>query len=360
MKKKYSILLSISFLSISLPVLSQIMPGHLYGPLTVGQVDEPQVQLYGELVLMPDGELHLGDYTPGLQTNELHIIGNYTGDEGSRIFMSVTDNTNTQGTRGHIDIEGTAIRNGGSTQIILDMFDANNPSGGWNGNPIDLISSTFQGSDVNAFGMAPIELANGRTAALLHREEGNRLIWYIGEHDNYKIDPSCLDVIVQKRNHTLIVNNNPESNGGYNFVKYIWFKDGVEIMPENELGYYYTQFNNFPDIPALDDKAEYYAELTDINGNTYVTCPYTPVMLTDFKINVYPNPVQAESTINVDLEGLDWTVTSIGIYDAIGRLMLEVPAEANRTLVVMPRTPGTYIVKIKSAGVLKQTKIIVK
>jgi hypothetical protein len=217
-----------------------------------------------------------------------------------------------------------------------------------------LIRANKTGSDVQTFTMAPQSLENGRTAALLYRFDGESVIWYIGEQNS----DVCLDLIVQKRNHTLIVNNNAETNGGHTFVEYTWFKDGVEILAENTLGYYYTQLDNDADS-LLDTQAQYYARMTDSEGTVYNTCPYTPTMLTDFTIKVYPNPVQVQKEVSVDLEGLDWKTTTITVYDSDGRLVLKQSAQGDKTRVVMPRTVGVYMVKIQSGGMLKYTNIVV-
>jgi hypothetical protein len=171
-----------------------------------------------------------------------------------------------------------------------------------------------------------------------------------------------LDVISQKMNSTLVINNNANTNGGYNFVYYIWYKDGQKITEgshDNLQGHYYADGN-------LDPNAEYWAELTDTHGNRYRTCPYTPTIYTKVKIEAYPNPVTsiANRIVTIDIEGIseeDLYWATIDMYTSSGAYIgVEKVQGRNRVPVIMPNEPGVYLLQFKSATEGREIKIIVK
>jgi hypothetical protein len=170
---RHVICLLILHLMFSLPVVAQISSENLYGSLVIGA--NPTF-MYGDLTIMPTGELYLGSHAPrGLQTNTLIMYGNYVGESGSRLYTSVIDNSNQSGTRGFLDINGTANKVGNEgTSIELDMHS------NWNGACIDLVRAHEYGSDVNTFRMNEANYS-GHTAYLKVRHNGNDLIWYIAE-----------------------------------------------------------------------------------------------------------------------------------------------------------------------------------
>ena len=177
MKQKHKNILPVLALLLGLiqPVCANL-PGYLTGQMTIG---DPTSLINGDLVIASTGELYLGPHSPrGLQTNMLSITGNYVGEAGSQIFVSVTNNDNTQNTRGYIDIVGTATKTDGATQIMLDMFDSNN---GWDGSCITLIRANKSGSDVGTFRMDDAPQVNERIAVLRYREQGNDIVWYLSE-----------------------------------------------------------------------------------------------------------------------------------------------------------------------------------
>ena len=502
--------------------------GNLWGMMTIG---DPITLINGDLMITSTGKLFMGPHSPrGLQTNMLSITGNYAGEEGSQIYVSVADNSNLPNTHGYIDIVGTATRSNGATLIVLDYFNA---STGWDGSCIDLIRANKTGSDTETFRMESMTL-NSRTAVLRHRTYDNSMIWYlaqkliISQHtpaqsscQNEPVDPfsvitatpgnytyqwyrcdangsnlinlgsangaqtpeykpafttagisyyrcvvtslACnyntdttavsgavaigssiriisqpadyfvcnsegnkhtvlsvvaegdnityqwykndipvpganepdldieltkglidqyyveiqgcgtirseaayvgfsLDVILQKMNSTLVINNNANTNGGYNFVYYTWYKDGQRIAGgshDNLQGHYYANGD-------LDPDAEYWAEMTDINGKHYRTCPYTPVIHIKINILAYPNTVASaiNRVVTVDIEGIspeELNSATIDMYSSLGAYMGRERVQGrNRVPVTMPNEPGAYILQFKSATEERNIKIIVE
>jgi hypothetical protein len=252
------------------------------------------------------------------------------------MYHSVIDNSNEYGARGFFDIEGTA---NGSTEIVLDMFNA------WDGSRIDLVRAYSEGSAIDAFTMQEA-VYNGLSTQLQNRIEGDRRIWFI------EAQPiaDCLPVLIQKRNHTIVVNNHKETNGGYTFVSYEWYKNSV-LQAGETWGDYFNE-------TGLDTSANYHAIVIDTEGITHQTCPLHPVFLTDFRVSVYPVPLQTKEYVNVKLEGLNWDETEIMVYDAAGSLKNYGRATGEITPVEVPNVPGTYVIKIKSGTLMIEKTIM--
>jgi hypothetical protein len=172
-----------------------------------------------------------------------------------------------------------------------------------------------------------------------------------------------LDVIRQKMNSTLVINNNSNTNGGYSFVHYTWYKDGQKIAEgsHDDLKGHYNAGGN------LDPHAEYWAEMTDANGYRYRTCPFTPtIQQPKAKVQAYPNPVTSISdrVVTVDIEGIsqeELNSATIDVYSSIGKYMGKEGVQGRyRVPVTMPNEPGVYILRVKSETIEQDIKIIVK
>jgi hypothetical protein len=167
--------------------------------------------------LKESGELYL-------QADTLQLTGNFTGETGSKVFLSVNTDRH-----GFMNVSGTA---NGVTEIIPDF------SNDWDGSRIELVKVQHENPVFNAFQMQDIE-TDGFLVQLKNEIRNNALIWYI---EKTGINP-CLPLIVQLGNHTLLANNNAATNGGYKFVYYYWHKNGQHIKEgahSGNGGSYYT------------------------------------------------------------------------------------------------------------------------
>ena len=168
-----------------------------------------------------------------------------------------------------------------------------------------------------------------------------------------------LSVIVQKRNHTLVVNNNPDINGGYTFEYYSWYRNDLEIQPkiaggESRGGYYYSS-------AGLDMGVKYYAIMWDAAGNEYRSCPFTPQPKASGAVSVYPNPLISSQFVYVDAD-LDEEAlekASVEIYSPLGAYVGKVKAQ-RVTPVRLPEEKGVYILKFKAEETEENFKVIVK
>ena len=139
--------------------------------------------------------------------------------------------------------------------------------------------------------------------------------------DTYALGGAKL--IESRWNDVLIVNNNPETNGGFTFYSFQWYKNGVIIPGANKQTY--TE----PDGVL---NGEYHVELHGYaklgNGNTvevsYVSCPFKPSA--KFNITVYPVPVKQNQPLILDtsLSEDELKGATLEIFNAIGMLQRKI------------------------------------
>lgn len=159
------------------------------------------------------------------------------------------------------------------------------------------------------------------------------------------------NLIIQKWNNALIVNNNSTTNGGYTFTKYKWTKNGIEVG-SNQV---YT-------APAgLDMNAEYNVELTTGTGTSYKTCP-AQLTRKSLMIKAYPNPAVVSGTICVETELPEEIIntTKATIYSTSGTPVSNAKLTGSQTYISLPSVAGTYVLKVVGNGVNQEFKLLVK
>lgn len=163
-------------------------------------------------------------------------------------------------------------------------------------------------------------------------------------------------LVSQKWNNVLTVNNNSEKNGGYSFVSYKWYKDGVEIGNRQ----YYSAGKKVTD--KLDPSAEYMVEVTTKEGETLKSCGVKPVLTKLSSFAVYPNPANVSETITVDT-GVDVGSDQTGIlsvYTLSGILSHQQEVKESQATFRLSNS-GAYALKlILSNGRSFETVLIVK
>ncbi len=80
-------------------------------------------------------------------------------------------------------------------------------------------------------------------------------------------EDTCLQVLTQRWNDIIAVKNK-DYNGGYDFVDFIWYLNGVRLVNETKSYIYVPEQFGANDV--------YSAELIDINGKVYHACDFTP------------------------------------------------------------------------------------
>ncbi len=176
---------------------------------------------------------------------------------------------------------------------------------------------------------------------------------------------AALDLIVQRVNTTLMINNNASTNGGYRFAHYTWYKDNELITSgehdSNLGGHYYTGGI------SLDPNAQYRAEMITIEGQRLHTCPYTPtIYATSVTIRAYPNPVKKAlhgNTVLIEITGMpeaELQNATIDVYYSSGVYMGRLNVNGLAVVPVELPVTGTYVLLFKSENAEKTFKIIVE
>ncbi|MEZ7497116.1 T9SS type A sorting domain-containing protein, partial [Leeuwenhoekiella aequorea] len=161
------------------------------------------------------------------------------------------------------------------------------------------------------------------------------------------------EIVVQKFNNTLVVNNNPQTNGGYRFTGYQWYKNGRRIGNEQ----YFSEGDFSTDM--LDPFASYRVELITAGGDVLSTCAFNIELQASGKIHLAPNPVRATSsaTLFAEFDREELKDMKISIHSLQGTLVDTFYTSGSSTTVQMPAgiQAGVYVLVCETK---KQTQTI--
>uniref|UniRef100_UPI003F6A262D HYR domain-containing protein n=1 Tax=Nonlabens sp. TaxID=1888209 RepID=UPI003F6A262D len=131
------------------------------------------------------------------------------------------------------------------------------------------------------------------------------------------------DIVEQKYNNTLIVNNNFDNNGGYSFVAYEWYKNDVLVSTEQ----FFSEGDDASDL--LDPTASYYVIMTTIDGDVLQTCVSTVELGNTYSLTVLENPVIEGRLLKVraDYPAGELDNATYELYSATGQFIMEVPVQ---------------------------------
>ncbi|WP_405377001.1 HYR domain-containing protein [Nonlabens sp. Asnod3-A02] len=131
------------------------------------------------------------------------------------------------------------------------------------------------------------------------------------------------EIVEQKYNNTLVVNNNFDNNGGYNFVSYEWFKNGRLVSTEQ----FFSEGDNASDL--LDPTATYYVRMTTDAGEVLQTCISSVSLGNTFSLTVLENPVIQGRLLQVraDYPAAELDHAMYQIYSAHGQFIKAVSVQ---------------------------------
>lgn len=165
------------------------------------------------------------------------------------------------------------------------------------------------------------------------------------------------ELVVQKWNNTLIVNNNPSTNGGHTFTACTWYKNGAAVS--NKL--FYSAGSSSSDLLNAND--EYYLALIKDNGDIMHTCP-GKVALKHTQAVVYPNPVRSGTQLYLKVDANENNnLTGDGrveIYSFNGVRLNSTNIQGSLTPLSIQGPPGVYIVRLQAKNVVESIKVIVQ
>jgi len=167
------------------------------------------------------------------------------------------------------------------------------------------------------------------------------------------------DIAKQKFDNVLLVNNNPQTNGGYKFVGYEWYIDD-RLVSTNQ---YYSAGDTSQDL--LSENASYYLRLETENGEILQTCTGEVSLVHDFKASLYPNPNQPGRVLNIEMDGLGLTTNKemeINLYSLQGSLIKQWKTQKQMTQVNLPESlmAGVYLVRCSIQGRHHNFKLIIE
>ncbi|MHC0442577.1 T9SS type A sorting domain-containing protein [Flavobacterium sp. 3-210] len=166
------------------------------------------------------------------------------------------------------------------------------------------------------------------------------------------------DIVHQKFNNVLLVNNNPQTNGGYEFVSYQWFKNGQLVGT----GQYYSAGNDTSS--TLDANADYMVKMTTKDGKVLQTCSTKIKLTNSLQAKLYPNPVEVGKmlTVEADFPQEEVEKMQISLYSVTGKLIKTVQSSTVVTEIQLPETTESnmYLVVLETPNSKKSFKVIVK
>ena len=157
------------------------------------------------------------------------------------------------------------------------------------------------------------------------------------------------DIIAQKYNNSLIVNNNPNTNGGYSFTSFKWFKNGV-LVSEKQL---FSEGNSADNL--LDPNATYQAIMVTEDGDELRTCVFDVILEARKGLSLLQNPVVKGTALKVraDFSKEELKEAVFYLYDTNGRLLKTIKATGVENTIQLPSSiaRGVYnLVLMNSKG----------
>ncbi|SDL38749.1 T9SS type A sorting domain-containing protein [Kriegella aquimaris] len=165
-------------------------------------------------------------------------------------------------------------------------------------------------------------------------------------------------IIEQKFNNLLLVKNNPNTNGGYKFTDFVWYRNNQKVGKEQ----YYSEGDEATDL--LDPNAVYYAEMTTESGDVLRTCPFNIQANVSAKVKLAPNPVQANATTTLftDFDADELKDMTVSIYSPSGILIETLKADKAQFEIKLPANlqAGVYILACRTKRQTQTIQFIVK
>lgn len=165
------------------------------------------------------------------------------------------------------------------------------------------------------------------------------------------------DIVVAKFDNVLLVNNNPKTNGGYDFIAYEWYKNGTLIATEQ----YYSAGSKSSD--HLGTKSVYSVRMKTTEGVWLTTCEIEIAQKSSYSVKLVPNPVYSGNTLQVinDFPTEELKDIKISIYDLMGRIILEKTSNQNNTEIIVPLglPSSVYILRFDTGSTVKNIKFLV-
>ena len=165
---------------------------------------------------------------------------------------------------------------------------------------------------------------------------------------------NTLPMMDQRWHDVVVVNNNPETNGGHTFVGFQWYKNGI-LIPG-------AIYSNYQEIGGLNGfySVELIEQGPDGSMVTYMTCE--TYFSSASTIRAYPVPanVNQEITLELDLSAEEMNGAVLDIYNVTGSLISHVSNLEPITKISGFYAQGTYFGRILTGtNEIKTVKFVI-
>ncbi|MEK6494010.1 T9SS type A sorting domain-containing protein, partial [Myroides odoratimimus] len=166
-------------------------------------------------------------------------------------------------------------------------------------------------------------------------------------------------IILQKFQNTLLLNNNPSTNGGYTFVSYQWYKNGVVVGKKQSYSVGQGGQNK------LDPKDNYYLVVRTNTGEEIHSTRIDIYEEASKEIKLYPNPVSSSdmtTNIMVEYSPEQFENGRVEILTVDGRFIYrqELFTGENRIVIPSQVSSGIYLAVIDINGKKQTIRFTIK
>ena len=160
-------------------------------------------------------------------------------------------------------------------------------------------------------------------------------------------------------NDVVSVINNPSNNGGYTFTKYGWYQNSVANAETRS----YLEVRPGDTVEAILS-GEYNGEDGEnIKIEGVPTCPCVIGASIQADIQVYPSILKASEKVTISTENIpeeNLKEGNVSIIGSMGNRISKKSLTGSSTEVTMPDAPGIYLLRVSTATVTKEFKVILK
>jgi hypothetical protein len=175
-------------------------------------------------------------------------------------------------------------------------------------------------------------------------------------------------LVEQRWDDVLVVNNNPNTNGGYEFYSYQWYRNGV-LIP-GAVGQYYHEEGGLLDaaysvVLSGNRFVQTYDSLTntwhtDTISVHYTSCDYIPTVIHTMKVYPVPATVGQSVTIEVNLTDKQLNGAVLDIFDSKGAHVKTIKDVQPITNIEGFTTQGVYFGRITTGtNEMKTVKFVI-
>ncbi len=154
------------------------------------------------------------------------------------------------------------------------------------------------------------------------------------------------DLIFQRWNDVLSVKN-PTYNGGFTFIGFQWYKNGMPIMGANKS--YYVESG------GLDVEATYRVEVQLEDSTIFTTCDFVP-QLYQQNATVYPTQATADTEVTIVVPDKG----RVTCYATTGLAIASAEVQMGRNTFKVPSSAGVYLLRVETKAGVEIIRITVE